>query len=105
MPYAYQHGFGNIWNDFDHPEFRDHVFAYPTTNGLVSTVQWEGFRSAVDDVRYLSTLLALGGTEETEIRKMIAFMLGDKSASPNQMRSWMIERILDRMPGGRSANH
>lgn len=57
MNYAYQHGFGNIWNDFDDPNWRDHVFAYPTTDGLINTIQWEGFREGVDDVRYLSTLL------------------------------------------------
>ena len=57
MNYAYQHSFGFIWNDFDHYKFRDHVFAYPTANGVVDTIAWEGFREAVDDVRYLSTLL------------------------------------------------
>lgn len=57
MDYAYQHSFGHIWNDFDHNHYRDHVFAYPTDDGVIDTVQWEGFREGVDDVRYLSTLL------------------------------------------------
>jgi hypothetical protein len=64
MNYAYQHGFGTsdlMWNDFDaatltHP-YRDHVMAYPTSNGVVGTLQWEGYREGVDDLRYLSTLL------------------------------------------------
>lgn len=56
MDYAYQHGFGHIWNDFDGTVWRDHVFAYPTKNGVIDTIAWEGFREAVDDVRYLSTL-------------------------------------------------
>ncbi|HID77829.1 MAG TPA: hypothetical protein EYP56_17755, partial [Planctomycetaceae bacterium] len=30
MDYAYQHAFSHIWNDFDNPRYRDHVFAYPT---------------------------------------------------------------------------
>ena len=55
MDYAYQHSFGNIWNDFD-KNIRDHVFAYPTVDGVIDTVQWEGFREGVDDVRYLTTL-------------------------------------------------
>ena len=55
--YAYQHAFGNIWNDFDHPRYRDHVMAYPTINGVIPTIQWEGFREGVDDIRYLSTLI------------------------------------------------
>jgi hypothetical protein len=56
MDYAYQHGFGHIWNDFDDKTYRDHVFAYPTVNGVVDTVEWEGFREAVEDVRYAATL-------------------------------------------------
>lgn len=32
---------------------------YPTVNGVVDTIQWEGFREAVDDVRYVSTLVRL----------------------------------------------
>lgn len=57
MNYAYQDGFNDIWNDFDHDKYRDHVFAYPTSNGVIRTIAWEGFREGVDDVRYFSTLL------------------------------------------------
>ncbi len=56
MNYAYQHGFGHVWNDFDHGHYRDHNFTYPTVNGVVGTIQWEGFREGVDDVRYVTTL-------------------------------------------------
>ena len=56
MGYAYQHSYGDIWNDFDDTILRDHVFAYPTMNGVIDTVQWEGFREGVDDIRYLTTL-------------------------------------------------
>ncbi len=56
MPYAYQHCFGSCWNDVDHPIYRDHVFAYPTADGVLPTIAWEGFREAVDDVRYVTTL-------------------------------------------------
>ncbi|MCP3999468.1 MAG: LamG domain-containing protein [Gammaproteobacteria bacterium] len=59
MPYAWQHSFGDGWNDFDHPQYRDHNFTYPTVDRPIDTVQWEGFREGVDDVRYLATLLAL----------------------------------------------
>jgi len=57
MDYAYQHSFGHVWNDYDDTHYRDHVFAYPTADGVVDTVQWEGFCEGVDDVRYLSALL------------------------------------------------
>lgn len=56
MTYAYQDGFGSIWNDFDHAKFRDHCFTYPTVNGVINTIAWEGFREGIDDVRYITTL-------------------------------------------------
>jgi hypothetical protein len=56
MDYAYQHGFHHVWNDFDDTRYRDHNFTYPTVDGVVGTIQWEGFREAVDDVRYVTTL-------------------------------------------------
>jgi len=55
--YAYQHAYGNIYDDADSSTYRDHVMAYPTVDGVVPTLQWEGWREGVDDVRYLSTLL------------------------------------------------
>ena len=56
MTYAYQDSYGAIWNDFDHDVYRDHVFAYPTSDGVIDTIAWEGFREGVDDVRYITTL-------------------------------------------------
>jgi hypothetical protein len=57
MDFAYQYGFSNIWNDFDSADYRDEVMAYPTMKGVIDTIQWEGFRQGVNDVRYLTTLL------------------------------------------------
>ena len=56
MPYAYQHCFGSCWNDMDHPTWRDFNLTYPTADGVIDTLAWEGFREAADDVRYLTTL-------------------------------------------------
>lgn len=56
MDYAYQHGFNHVWNDFDDKTYRDHNFTYPTVNGVIPTLAWEGFREGVDDVRYATTL-------------------------------------------------
>jgi hypothetical protein len=56
MDYAYQHAMGFAWNDSDHKVYRDHLFTYPTINGVIDTIAWEGFREAVDDVKYLTTL-------------------------------------------------
>ena len=70
MDFAYQHAYGHIWNDFDSERFRDHCFTYPTVHGVVGTLQWEGFREGVDDVRYITTLeqvLETAGDTETAV--------------------------------------
>jgi len=60
--YAYQHGagpgksMGRIWDDFDDHVYRAIAFAYPTVDGVIDTLQWEGLREGVDDVRYVTTL-------------------------------------------------
>ena len=48
---------GNDWNDFNNAEYRDHNMVYPSADRMIDTIQWEGYREGVDDVRYLSTLL------------------------------------------------
>ena len=78
MPYAYQHCFGSCWNEVDHPIFRDHILAYPTADGVIDTLAWEGFREAVDDVRYLTTLENLlmtgAGHDSTVLRNASSFL-------------------------------
>ena len=66
MPYAYQHCFGSCWNDIDDPKWRDHNLTYPTADGVIDTLAWEGFREAIDDVRYLTTLENLLSTVSTK---------------------------------------
>ena len=78
MNYAYQHNFGDIYIDDDHETFRDHVFAYPTVDGVIDTIQWEGFREGVDDVRYLTTLL-----------KAIESATGDKDILAREAKEWV----------------
>ena len=78
MNYAYQHNFGDIYVDNDHETFRDHVFAYPTVDGVIDTIQWEGFREGVDDVRYVTTLL-----------KAIENASGDKEDLAKEASEWL----------------
>lgn len=44
------------WDDFDHPHYRDHNFAYPAVGKPVDTIRFAGWREAVDDLRYAATL-------------------------------------------------
>ena len=37
--------------------WKAHNMVYPKIDGVIDTVQWEGYREGVDDVRYLTTLL------------------------------------------------
>ena len=46
------------WND-DSETYKPMVNAYGTYDGVVGTLQWEGFREGVDDIRYATLLTAL----------------------------------------------
>ncbi|MEN6552288.1 MAG: hypothetical protein ABFC34_05300 [Methanobacterium sp.] len=102
MDYAYQANMIDIWNDFDHPTYRDHVFAYPTANGVIDTIQWEGFREAVNDMRYLATLKAAiseanaRGVMTTDIDSWLATVKTTDLTNANldDIRSQMIDYIL-----------
>lgn len=52
LNYAYQTG--EPWREWGHGQYRPHVMAYPTVNKPISTVQWEGWREGVNDVRFFS---------------------------------------------------
>lgn len=70
-PYCYIDIDSMPWNDFGATYYRRHGFVYPTANGVVDTVQWEAHRTAVFDVRYVTTLrlaidAALAGPDETK---------------------------------------
>ena len=101
--YAYQHSFGHAWDDFDHATYRDHNMAYPTVDGVIPTIQWEGYREGYDDLRYLATLQdaieaakgrdgpagALARAAELWVLRM------DPDETPlDELRRGMIERIL-----------
>ncbi|MGD0229332.1 MAG: hypothetical protein ABSC19_03100 [Syntrophorhabdales bacterium] len=95
MDYAYQHAFGgSIWNDFDDKTFRDHVFAYPTSDGVIDTVEWEGFREGVDDVRYLATLSRETGKP---VDDPVICGVAQSSDDPRFVRQAIVGRILSRL--------
>lgn len=103
MTYAYQHTEGtNIWNDFDSTEYRDHVFAYPTTDGVIDTIQWESYREAVDDLRYLQTfidMLAAHGKQlppnlRMDMERWLQHTKRQLPGSPQQVREALVEKIL-----------
>jgi len=105
MTYAYQHAMGSIWNDFDHEIYRDLVFAYPTENGVIDTIAWEGFREAVDDVRYITTLEIQLVRENAKQKKRTELVIeidnfiqklksSDQIVDPDATRQQIIHYIL-----------
>jgi len=96
MIYAYQKNYGNFWNDFDDPEkrFREEAFTYPVTDGIISTIQWEGMREAIDDIRYFETLYNLQKhSENNKISRyelLNKFKMNDNDAT----RKKLIKEIL-----------
>jgi hypothetical protein len=73
MNYAYQdggRGGNDAWNDFfaNAPrDARNLEWTYPTTSGVVDTLEWEGYREAVNDIRYASTLAARKGWSKAQL--------------------------------------
>ena len=47
------------WNDYAGPVggYRALNMVYPTDDGVIDTVQWEGYREGIDDIRYATTLM------------------------------------------------
>ena len=53
----YAHHFGS-YND-DRTTYRPMVFAYGVHGGVLDTIQWEGYREGIDDIRYATALKRL----------------------------------------------
>lgn len=103
MTYAYQHAFGNIYNDFDHATYREHVFSYPTADGVLPTLAIEGYREGINDIRYgtlLKTLIETnarteGHKAETARRAAEWLKRIDTARDLEAVRTEMIAFILE----------
>jgi hypothetical protein len=91
------------WNDFGKNLYKPMVLAYPTSEGLVDTLEWEGFREGIDDIRYATKLrqladeaIASGNLDRIyEGRKVRQWfeLLDGKTMDLNSVRLEMIEKI------------
>lgn len=70
----------SAWDDFDHHHYRDHNFAYPAVGKPIDTIQFEGWREGVDDLRYAATL---------ELAIRAATGEGRQVASAQQAQAWL----------------
>jgi len=97
---------GFPWNDFlgGQSNFRSFNMIYPGTEGPIETIQWEGLREAVDDVRYATLLRQLAtkaiatGKVDNIYQGRLALLwletLDAKTADLNAVRMEMISYIL-----------
>jgi len=104
MDFAYQQNYGDIWNDFDSQasHYRDHVFAYPTSNGVIDTIQWEGFREGVDDTRYVASLTKKEGNS-TSAKTIVSAGLSNNE-NMAAIRKNVINQMLLSYPASPVAN-
>jgi len=103
MNYVYQgvgQGVGDIWNDFKPVPTgeRNMTWTLPTSDGVVDTLEWEGYREAVDDIRYASTLAARKGWTKDQLVTYLRGLstLADNADSINApaARQTIINEIL-----------
>jgi hypothetical protein len=96
--YAYQHSFNNGWNDFD-SDVRDENFTYPSSDGPIDTIGFDGYRDAVNDLKYLATLASLRGWSVDQTR---AWSIDQMALTKNdyvKVRTEIIRQILSLLPG------
>jgi len=102
MMYCYQHEAGFSWNDFDHKTYKDHNMIYPSINGVIDTLQWEGYREGITDARYLATLLGaieIAKTQGIDTSAAESYLANLKTANLStknldQVRTDIINHIL-----------
>ncbi len=91
------------WNDRAYELYKPMVLAYPISNGIVDTLEWEGFREGIDDIRYATLLMQLaqeaidsGNLDRIyagrQVRQWLALMDG-MSVDLHTVRLEMIEKI------------
>ena len=96
------------WNDIAYDPYRPMMFVYGSGNGCLDTIQWEGFREGVDDIRYATKLQRLAQTlaksEKTEARyaaKKALRLLADADGDDMDLTTLRLEMIrhIQRMEG------
>ena len=99
----YEFGF-STWNDLSCGLYKPMNLGYPTSEGVVDTLAWEGFREGIDDMRYATRLMQLADRAATSknLKFKIAglkvhqyFALIDpETVDLNSLRFEMIRMIL-----------
>ena len=93
------------WNDRATPLYKPMALAYLNRGGIVDTLQWEGFREGIDDMRYATQLkllardaVASGDVHRAiEAKKALQYLalLKPSEMDLNVVRAEMTARILN----------
>lgn len=70
----YAHHFGP-YND-DSTTYKPMVFAYGRYGGVIDTLQWEGFREGIDDIRYATLMTDLARKAQTSADVRLRYLGG-----------------------------
>lgn len=104
-PTLFEQQKANVWNDYIAGAFRGFNLVYPTADGVVDTLAWEGYREGIDDVRYATKLkqeaaaaIASGKPAAAHAAKkalMRLELMDAKTADLSEARQEIIESILN----------
>ena len=96
---AFGYNYGYPWNDYSDTEdatpLRQHMMAYPTTDGYIGTIEMEGLRQGIDDVRYVDKLNSLAGSNTTALATINA---GLTTTDMQTIRNNLTTQILGYYP-------
>ena len=70
----YAHHLGP-YNDISET-YKPMVFVYGTADGVIDTLQWEGFREGIDDIRYATLMMALACEAEKSADIEVRYLAG-----------------------------
>lgn len=95
----YQFAYGP-WNDRTWDLYKPMVLAYPISDGLVDTLEWEGFRAGIDDIRYATKLrqladeaIASGDLDRVEAGKKVRQWFAELDGSSVDLNTTRLEII------------
>ncbi len=109
MDWSYQGHYGYAWNEysygFRHDLYNIHgyMMTYPTINGVVDTLQWEGWREGVTDLRYVKMLedtiaeKKAEGQDTTEAEAFMTSLLSLNTTDANLDFNLVRENIIDQI--------
>ena len=87
------------WNDRG-TQYRSMMLVYGSGNGCIDTIQWEGFREGIDDIRYATLLRQLAdpmaksaNTEQRYAAKKALYLLAEADGDDMDLTTLRLEMI------------